>query len=99
MVHDKCYYKVMRSYGRWSARAAQAVSKCRKKSGHVRKTEAGKHLKHWENQHWKNMRTGRPCGNTTDKGPEYCRPSGAKPKNLRENIRRKKAGLRAKRAT
>ena len=31
MPKDACYRKVMRSYGKWSARAAQATAKCRKK--------------------------------------------------------------------
>ena len=33
MAKDACYRKVMASYGKWSARAAQATAKCRKKSG------------------------------------------------------------------
>ena len=40
MPKDACYRKVMKSYGKWSARAAQATAKCRKKSGKVRKTKA-----------------------------------------------------------
>lgn len=47
---------------------------------------------------WVNVKTGRPCGNPTDKR-EYCRPSGSHPSNEKANIRRKNRGLRAKRAT
>ena len=37
MPKDACYRKVMRSYGKWSARAAQATAKCRKKKGKVKR--------------------------------------------------------------
>lgn len=47
MVHDRCYNQTMARYGKWSARAAQATAKCRKKSGHVRKGKAGANLRRW----------------------------------------------------
>lgn len=73
MAKDACYRKVMKSYGKWSARAAQAVAKCRKSKGDVRKTEAGANLKRWEAEKWKDTRTGKACG---DGGKnEYCRPT------------------------
>lgn len=107
-MHDACYHKVMRSYGRWSARAAQAVAKCRKAKGQVRKGEAGKSLRDWEKQRWVNKRTGKPCGSqgsARDRLPEYCRPTRRSgrtpkmnPKNVRSNLRRKSRGLRARRA-
>lgn len=90
-----------------SARASQAIAKCRKKQhGHVRKTKAGKNLKRWKAEKWKNTRTGRPCGNSKDSG-EYCRPSKRvssktpkmRPKNASANKALKARGLRAKRAT
>ena len=42
----------MKSYGKWSARAAQATAKCRKKKGKVRKTKAGSNLKRWGKEKW-----------------------------------------------
>ena len=72
MPKDACYRKVMRSYGKWSARAAQATAKCRKEKGKVRKTKAGKNLKRWGKEKWVDTRTGKPCG--TGGRSEYCRP-------------------------
>ena len=105
MVHDACYKKVMSTYGKWSARAAQAVAKCRKSHGNVRKSAAGASLKRWAKEKWVNTKTGRPCGNETDR-TEYCRPtkkvSAATPSKgsaaaRAQNYRRKAAGKRAKR--
>ncbi len=46
MPKDACYKKVKASYDVFpSARASQAIAKCRKSSGTVRKTEAGSSLK------------------------------------------------------
>jgi hypothetical protein len=70
---DACYNKVMQSYGKWSARAAQAVAKCRKASGDVRKTEAGANLKRWEKEKWVDTKTGKACG--AGGSNEYCRPT------------------------
>ncbi len=73
MPKDACYKKVMKSYGKWSARAAQATAKCRKAKGKVRKTKAGSNLKRWTAEKWVDTRTGKPCG--TGGKSEYCRPS------------------------
>lgn len=75
--HDACYHKVKAQYSgsTWpSARASQAIAKCRKKSGHVRKTAAGSNLKRWTKEKWKDTKTGKPCGHKGG-GTEYCRPS------------------------
>ncbi len=75
MVKDACYYRVKRKYAVFpSARASQAIAKCRKSTGHTRKTKAGASLKRWQAEKWKNTKTGRPCGNIKDK-TEYCRPT------------------------
>jgi hypothetical protein len=75
MPRDACYYKVKRQFQIWpSARASQALAKCRKHSGHVRVGERGLSLKRWGSERWVNVKTGRPCGNSKDKN-EYCRPS------------------------
>jgi len=97
MAKDACYNKVMKSYGKWSARAAQAVAKCRKSKGDVRKTEAGSSLKRWEAEKWVDTRTGKPCG--AGGKNEYCRPtkkvSRSTPKTVGEmsksELSRKKA--------
>jgi hypothetical protein len=73
MPKDACYNKVMASYGKWSARAAQATAKCRKASGNVRKTQAGANLKRWTAEKWVDTRTGKACG--AGGSNEYCRPS------------------------
>jgi hypothetical protein len=70
---DACYHKVMKSYGKWSARAAQATAKCRKAKGKVKKTEAGANLKRWGAEKWKDTKSGKPCG--AGGKNEYCRPS------------------------
>lgn len=62
MPKDACYRKVMASYGKWSARAAQATAKCRKASGNVRKTQAGANLKRWGAEKWQDTKSGKPCG-------------------------------------
>jgi len=70
---DACYRKIMASYGKWSARAAQATAKCRKEKGQVNKSKEGSNLRRWEKEKWKDTRTGKECG---DGGKnEYCRPS------------------------
>jgi len=70
---DACYHKIMKSYGKWSARAAQATAKCRKAKGKVKKTEAGANLKRWGAEKWKDTKSGKPCG--AGGKNEYCRPS------------------------
>lgn len=65
----------MQTYGgKWSARAAQAVAKCRKKHGHVRKSAAGTSLRRWAKEKWVDKRTNKPCG-SAGSATEYCRPS------------------------
>lgn len=74
MPKDACYKKVKASYKVFpSARASQAIAKCRKSSGSVRKTEAGSNLKRWEKEKWVDTRSGKACGSGGKN--EYCRPS------------------------
>lgn len=73
-MKDSCYKKVKASYAVFpSARASQAIAKCRKESGKVRKTEAGSNLKRWEKEKWVDTRTGKACG--AGGSNEYCRPT------------------------
>ena len=75
MPHDACYHSVKSHYAVWpSARASQALAKCRKSHGHVRKTKAGTSLKRWQKEKWKDKKTGKPCGHAGP-GTEYCRPT------------------------
>lgn len=109
MAKDRCYHKVKSSYKKFpSARASQAIAKCRGKSGKVRKTKKGASLKRWEKEKWKDTKTGKPCG--AGGKTEYCRPtkrvskktpktaSQISPAKKRANIRRKSQGKRAKKA-
>ncbi len=74
MPKDACYRKVKAQYEVFpSARASQAIAKCRKSSGSVRKTEAGTSLKRWEKEKWQDTRTGKACG--AGGSNEYCRPT------------------------
>jgi hypothetical protein len=87
MPKDSCYKKVKAQYDVFpSARASQAIAKCRKGSGNVKKTEAGSALKRWEKEKWVDQKTKKPCG-AGDK-TEYCRPtkrvSGETPKTAGE---------------
>ena len=71
---DACYKKIKASYDDFpSARASQAIAKCRKKKGIVRKSEKGAKLKRWQKEKWKNQR-GKDCGDDP-KGKGYCRPT------------------------
>lgn len=73
-MKDACYKKVKAQYDVFpSARASQAIAKCRKASGAVRKTESGTSLKRWQAEKWIDTRTGKPCG--AGGKNEYCRPS------------------------
>jgi hypothetical protein len=73
-MKDECYRKVKAAYDVFpSARASQAIAKCRKQSGDVRKGKAGENLKRWEDEKWVDQRTGKPCGGGGDN--EYCRPT------------------------
>lgn len=109
MAKDSCYKKVKKSYKKFpSARASQAIAKCRKGKGQVRKTSKGSSLKRWEKEKWKDTKTGKPCG--AGGKTEYCRPtkrvskktpktaSQISPAKKRANIRRKSQGKRAKKA-
>jgi hypothetical protein len=70
---DACYRKAMASYGKWSARAAQAAAKCRKAKGKVTKSKEGADLKRWGAEKWKDTKSGKPCG--AGGKNEYCRPT------------------------
>lgn len=73
-MKDACYKKVKASYEVFpSARASQAIAKCRKESGKVTKSEKGSDLKRWEKEKWVDTRTGKPCGEGGKN--EYCRPT------------------------
>lgn len=86
-MKDACYKKVKAQYDVFpSARASQAIAKCRKESGSVRKGEAGTSLKRWEKEKWVDTKTGKACG--AGGKNEYCRPtkrvSAATPKTKSE---------------
>jgi hypothetical protein len=73
-MKDACYKKVKAQYDVFpSARASQAIAKCRKASGVVKKSEEGTSLKRWEKEKWVDTRTGKACG--AGGKNEYCRPS------------------------
>lgn len=73
-MKDACYKKVKAQYKVFpSARASQAIAKCRKASGSVRKTDKGASLRRWEREDWKDARTGKACG--AGGKNEYCRPT------------------------
>lgn len=93
---DKCYNEVKKAYKVFpSARASQAIAKCRKKIGEVRIGKSGKNLKRWEAEKWVDVITGKSCGAGGEK--EYCRPtkkiSSKTPKTTKEITKTK---LRAK---
>lgn len=98
MVDDACKREIMQRYGKWSARAAQAVAKCRKARGIVHKSKAGSNLRRWGREKWQDKITGKPCG--AGGGVQYCRPtkhvSGKTPvmprgKRLAQAVRTKQA--------
>lgn len=71
---DSCYKKVKAQYKVFpSARASQAIAKCRKEKGVVKKSEKGTSLKRWQKEEWVDTRTGKPCG--AGGNNEYCRPT------------------------
>ena len=73
-MKDACYKKVKASYDVFpSARASQAIAKCRKASGNVTKSEKGSSLKRWEKEKWQDTKTGKACG--AGGKNEYCRPT------------------------
>ena len=74
MPKDACYNKVKAQYAVFpSARASQAIAKCRKGKGNVRKTSKGTELKRWQAEKWQDTKTGKPCG--AGGKNEYCRPT------------------------
>jgi hypothetical protein len=74
MPKDACYKKVKAQYDVFpSARASQAIAKCRKSSGSVRKTEEGSSLKRWQSEKWVDTKSGKACG--AGGKNEYCRPT------------------------
>jgi hypothetical protein len=74
MAKDACYTKVKAQYAVFpSARASQAIAKCRKGKGNVRKTEKGTELKRWQAEKWQDTKSGKPCG--AGGKNEYCRPT------------------------
>jgi hypothetical protein len=86
-MKDSCYKKVKAQYDVFpSARASQAIAKCRKASGSVKRTEKGTSLKRWESEKWTDTKTGKPCG--AGGKNEYCRPkvkvSSKTPKTISE---------------
>ncbi len=73
-MKDACYRKVKAQYDVFpSARASQAIAKCRKGSGNVRKSEEGTSLKRWQAEKWVDTKTNKPCG--AGGKNEYCRPT------------------------
>lgn len=97
-MKDACYTKVKSQYKVFpSARASQAIAKCRKKSGVVKKSEKGTSLKRWQDEKWVDTRTNKPCG--AGGKNEYCRPtikvSSKTPKTTSEISKSK---LKAKKA-
>jgi hypothetical protein len=74
MPKDACYSKVKAQYAVFpSARASQAIAKCRKGKGQVRKTKKGTELKRWQSEKWQDTKSGKPCG--AGGKNEYCRPT------------------------
>jgi hypothetical protein len=74
MPKDACYKKVKAQYDVFpSARASQAIAKCRKSSGNVVKSSEGSSLKRWQAEKWVDTKTGNACG--AGGKNEYCRPS------------------------
>lgn len=98
VMKDACYKKVKAQYEVFpSARASQAIAKCRKSKGVVKKTTKGSELKRWEKEKWVDTKSGKACG--AGGKNEYCRPtkrvSKATPKTKSEmsssELARKKA--------
>ena len=99
---DACTRKVKAQYDTWpSARASQAVAKCRKSKGQVKKSEKGASLKRWQKEEWKTG-SGKPCGAEGAGGSKsYCRPTKKVSKSTPSTKRpakqaaQKRAGKRA----
>ena len=74
MPKDSCYHSVKSRYAVFpSAKASQAIAKCRKGKGQVRKTEKGTELKRWQAEKWQDTKSGKACG--AGGKNEYCRPT------------------------
>jgi hypothetical protein len=100
-MKDACYKKVKAQYDIFpSARASQAIAKCRKESGNVRKSEKGTSLKRWQDEKWVDTKTGKACG--AGGKNEYCRPtkrvSSATPKTKSEISPSKLASKKAEKS-
>lgn len=100
-MKDACYKKVKAQYDIFpSARASQAIAKCRKASGSVVKSEKGTSLKRWEKEKWTDTRTGKACG--AGGRNEYCRPkvkvSSKTPKTISEISSSKLASKKAEKS-
>jgi hypothetical protein len=100
-MKDACYKKVKAQYDVFpSARASQAIAKCRKALGSVVKSEKGSSLKRWEKEKWVDTRTGKACG--AGGKNEYCRPtkrvSSATPKTKSEVSPSKLAAKKAEKS-
>ena len=98
MPKDSCYHSVKARYDVFpSARASQAIAKCRKGKGSVRKSDKGTNLKRWQSEKWTDTKTGKACG--AGGSNEYCRPknkvTSKTPKTIGEmsksELKRKKA--------
>ena len=101
MPKDACYKKVKASYDVFpSARASQAIAKCRKQSGSVRRTESGTALKRWADEKWVDTKTNKPCG--AGGSNEYCRPtkkvSSKTPTTVRELSKSKLSAKKAEKS-
>ena len=101
MPKDACYSKVKAQYAVFpSARASQAIAKCRKGSGTVRETKAGTDLKRWQAEKWQDTKSGKACG--AGGKNEYCRPtkriSKATPKTKSEITPSKLAAKKAEKS-
>lgn len=101
MSKDACYTKVKKQYAVFpSARASQAIAKCRKGLGVVKKTKAGSSLKRWQSEKWQDTKSGKPCG--AGGKNEYCRPtkrvSKATPKTKSEISPSKLAAKKAEKS-
>ena len=74
MPKDSCYHSVKARYAVLpSARASQAIAKCRKGKWQVRKTKKGAELKRWQEEKWQDTKSGKACG--AGGKNEYCRPT------------------------
>lgn len=103
-MSDVCVRKIKASYAKWpSARASQAVAKCRKARGIVRKGAEGKSLRRWGREKWKDTISGKACG--AGEKAQYCRPTKKvskqtpvmRPTNLKRLQNLKRRGVRANR--